>query len=136
MPASRARLCFPYLAARMLSGGAMTLDDFTEHALSDGAVMRIAGRVSVEDQGGAPYDFAPQTLTATLHDGSTLFETIDALPGSPGAPLTRDQEDEKAARCLAFGAPGAKAEALRAAVFALPDSLDAGTVARFAVRTS
>ena len=135
-PASQARLCFAYLAARMLTNGRVGLDDFTDAALSDEAVLHLAARVRVEDRGGAANAFAPQTLTATLRDGRTLSETIDALPGSPDAPLTRQQQDEKAARCLAYGAPGADAAALRAAVFALPEARDAGAVAPYAVRTS
>ena len=135
MAASEARLCFPYLAARMLTGGAVGLGDFTDARLGEADVMRLAARVSVEDAGGAANAFAPQTLTATLTDAGVLSETIPVLPGSPDAPLTRAQQDEKAARCLAFGAPGASAEALREAVWALPDSQDAGAVAAYAVRT-
>ena len=132
MSANQARLCFPYLAARMLRHG-IGLDAFTDHALGDDRTMMLAANIAVTRADGAANAFTPQTLTAALTGGETMRQRVDALPGSPGLPLTRQQQDDKAAACLAFGAPGAEAGALREAVWALPESRDAGAIALQAV---
>jgi 2-methylcitrate dehydratase PrpD len=134
MTPNYARLCFAYVGARALASGGVGLQDFTPQALQDEAVGALARRIFVEDDGGDdPAAFTPQTAEAVLHDGRVIAVRIDALPGSPDAPLSRAAHLAKFADALAYGRgvrEEARAEALIAQVDRLEDASDAGVLAR------
>ena len=103
MTPAHARLCLPYLAAVTLTRGTVGLDDFTPASLADPALLALAARVQVVDNGNPdPAAFVPATATAKLSDGREAQVTIDAQLGSPARPLTREQHLEKARACLAY----------------------------------
>ena len=135
MTPAYARLCFPYLAARTLIGGPVSLCDFTEEKLGEPDVLALAALITVTDTDGAPSDFTPQTLTAELTDGSRLTQRVDALPGSPALPLTEAQQDAKVRACLAFSGADADADTLTTYCRSLEDQDDAGRLARLTVGT-
>ncbi len=123
-----ARLCFPYVGALALTTGTVGLRDFAPERLSDAAILELARRIRVVADGSAdPAAFAPQIAEARLKDGRVLTARIDALPGSPAAPLTREAHLAKFRACWALGlGPRAQpaAEALIARVEALEDVAD------------
>ncbi len=104
LPANYARLCFAYLGAVALTTGDVQLSDFTPERLNDPALHALGARITVHDDGSTdPAAFAPQTARATLRDGRVLEARIDAVYGSPAAPMTPDEARAKAMACFAFG---------------------------------
>jgi 2-methylcitrate dehydratase PrpD len=114
MGVAYARLCFAYSGAIALQRGTVALDDFGDAALRDPATLALAARIRVESDGGSdPAAFAPQIAVARLKDGAERRVHIDALPGSPANPLTRDEHLAKFRACCAFaGLDATKAETL------------------------
>jgi 2-methylcitrate dehydratase PrpD len=137
MQINYARLCFPYIGAVALSRGTVGLSDFTEDALEDLDILRLADGISVEidEDISDPARFTPQSLTATLTSGKTVTARIDALYGSPADPMTPGDVAAKRAECLAFGFGEARPDldsALSRAVWLAPSLEDAGVIARLA----
>ncbi|XBQ16656.1 MAG: MmgE/PrpD family protein [Oceanicaulis sp.] len=136
MQINYARLCFPYCGAVALSRGTVRLSDFTAEALEDSEMLRLAERITVEDDGGnEPAAFTPQRAVAWLTTGKTLTAEIDALYGSPRDPMRPEDVSAKRAECVAFGFGQAREDvdkALCKAVWTLPDAQDAGIVSRVA----
>ncbi|MEQ8433520.1 MAG: MmgE/PrpD family protein [Oceanicaulis sp.] len=137
MQINYARLCFAYSGAVALSRGAVGLSDFTEEALEDPDILRLAESISVEidEDVSDPARFGPQTLRAELKSGKSVTARIDALYGSPADPMTPEDVAAKRAECLAFGFGGARPDldrALSRAVWLAPSLEDAGVIARLA----
>jgi 2-methylcitrate dehydratase PrpD len=137
MQINYARLCFPYIGAAALLRGAVGLADFTEDALADRAVLRLAETITVEIDPDIsdPAKFTPQTARARLASGKTVTATIDALYGSPADPMTPQDVAAKRAECLAFGFGEPRADLDRAlckAVWTAASLDDAGALARLA----
>ena len=128
-----ARLCLPYLAAVTLARGTVSLADFGEESLRDPALLAIAAKVSVVvDSNPDQAAFVPAVATARLTDGTVLTEHVIAMPGSPQQPLTRAQQEAKAAACLEFAGMDGALEALLGTV----DAIDAAPDALAALRAS
>lgn len=107
MSVSYARLCFQYSGAVALRHGTVTLEDFSQEALSDPVTAALGPRIHVEDDGTPdPAAFVPQIATARLKDGSTVTATIDAIYGAPADPMTHEDHLAKFHTCLAFGFGG------------------------------
>lgn len=137
MQVNYARLCFAYIGAVALSRGAVGLSDFTEEALEDRAVLRLAEAIQVEvdEDISDPARFAPQSAVATLSNGKKVRVDIDALYGSPADPMTPRDVAAKRAECLEFGFGEPRPDldrALARAVWRLPSLEDAGAVSRLA----
>jgi 2-methylcitrate dehydratase PrpD len=125
MTPAYARLCLPWLAAVVLTKGSVGLDDFTEAAFADPALLALAARVSVEDDGTPdPAAFVPAVTTARCQDGRILRQTVAAQFGSPAWPLSRTQHLDKAERCLRFGGMAALHQPLADAVLGFADLKD------------
>lgn len=121
-----ARLCLPYLAAVTLMRGTASLADFGADSLRDPAILALAAKVTVESDGNADLAaFVPAVARAYLADGSELVEAVPALLGSPGRPLTRAEQEAKAAACLDFAGLGHCLPALLGATDALAETRDA-----------
>lgn len=104
MGPAHARLCLPWLAAVVLTKGAVGLEDFSPSSLSDERLHALAARVFVENNGDPdPAAFTPALAEARLSDGRTLSVAVTRQLGSPDWPLSRDQQLAKARACLAFG---------------------------------
>jgi 2-methylcitrate dehydratase PrpD len=99
-----ARLCLPWLGAVALIHGEVGLGDFTPERLADPDILALAQRISVIDDGSRnPAAFTPLRAVAKLATGATVEVRIDAMLGAPAHPLSPEQHDAKARRCLAFG---------------------------------
>jgi 2-methylcitrate dehydratase PrpD len=126
MTPAYARLCFPWLAAVVLRGGTVTLDDFTDARRRDPKLLELARRVRLETDGNLdPAAFTPAVATAFLHDGSRWDTPITAQFGSPARPLDRSQHLAKARACLAFAGLEMLHDPIVAAMAALPGQEDA-----------
>jgi 2-methylcitrate dehydratase PrpD len=136
MPVSYARLCFPYCGALALLYGTVGLDDFSEARRSDEKIAELARRMAVEEDGSEnPAAFIPQRAIAELADGRKVTVETDRLPGSPAAPLSREDQLAKLNACLGYGlgaGRGAVAELLRMRIAGLETDDDAAGLARLA----
>ena len=118
-----ARLCLPWLAAVTLLRGTVTLDDFQPEAISDPALLSLAARVTVIDNGNKdPAVFVPAIAIAFLKDSRKATVGVSAQLGSPELPLSMEQHLAKALSCLTFAGLGASHEPLWNAINALDQS--------------
>lgn len=104
MTPAYARLCLPLLAALMLRDGRVDPRAFTPTGFADPALLDLAGRVIVNEDGNAdPNALSPQRAVISRADGSISEHHIPATLGSPDAPLTDAQAAAKRdlARALA-----------------------------------
>ncbi len=116
-----ARLCLPWLGAVALTYGEVGLGDFTPERLADPTLLALARKIIVVDDGDRnPAAFTPLRAVAQTAFGQTVEVRIDAMLGSPTFPLSADQHDAKARRCLAYG----KLEAVHAGLARAIASLD------------
>lgn len=102
MDATYARLCLPWCVACRLVRGSLDVADFHPGTLADPAVLGLAERVevAVDDRHG-PAAILPQTVEVTLTGGRRLETRLDALPGSPAAPLDHAARLDKVRRAAA-----------------------------------
>lgn len=105
------RLCYAYLASRMLLDGDVSLTSFSLEKLTDHRLKNLGERISVVDDGTKnPAAFEPQVLKVVLKDGHKINIQIDAMPASAKRPFTATQQFEKFEKCLNFGLPSVKIE--------------------------
>src|SRR5690606_6266499 len=91
-------------AVTLMRGRPGGLDDFSEDALADPAVLDLARRIEVVvNDNPDPAAFAPAEVVARFTDGREAYLLLQAQFGAPDWPLTRDQHMAKAAACLRFG---------------------------------
>lgn len=91
-----------YLLARALTDGEVTLDDFTDSAVRDQPILRLAEKVQMRldpaleqgDEGSRP-----ARVTVRLTDGRTFSREVRHAKGSPEAPMTPAELDAKFTRC-------------------------------------
>jgi 2-methylcitrate dehydratase PrpD len=120
-----ARLCLPWLGAVALTYGEVGLGDFTPERLADPAILALAQRIAVIDDGSSnPAAFTPLRAVARTASGETVEVQIDAMLGSPTHPLSAAQHDAKARRCLAFGGLDAVHTGLAQAISTLDQASD------------
>ena len=98
------RLCFPYLASRMLLDGEVGLDSFTSDKRSDQRLDALSKNISVLEDGTTdPANFSPQLLKAVLKNGETIEIHMAAMPASAERPLSSEEQYAKFEKCLSFG---------------------------------
>jgi 2-methylcitrate dehydratase PrpD len=132
MDVAYARLCLAYLASVALHRGEVGLADFSSERLNDPAILALAERISVLEDGSTdPAAFTPLVATARTTDGRTADVTIDAMLGSPQHPLTDAQHMEKARRCLAYAGLEAAHEGLAERIATLETAADVAQALRF-----
>jgi 2-methylcitrate dehydratase PrpD len=120
-----ARLCLPWLGAVALTYGEVGLGDFTPERLSDPTILALAQRIVVIDDGSPnPAAFTPLRAIARTAVGETVEVQIDAMLGAPNNPLSLEQHNAKARRCLAFGGLEAVHAGLIRAIAALEQATD------------
>jgi 2-methylcitrate dehydratase PrpD len=126
MDVAYARLCLPWLSAVWLMRGDVGLGDFTRERLDDPALLELAGRITVVEDGSTdPAAFTPLVAVAQSRDGRRAQVCIDAMLGSPAHPLTDEQHLEKASGCLRFaGYEADMHDALAGAIAALDRAPD------------
>ena len=96
------KFCMGYLLARALIDGNVSLDAFTDEAVRDSAVLRLAERVDMKldkslkksDAGGRPC-----RVTVRLKDGAVHARAAEHAKGGPENPMTADERRAKFTEC-------------------------------------
>jgi 2-methylcitrate dehydratase PrpD len=112
-----AKFSLPYLLASILVRGRAGLAEFTDDAVHDAAVLRVARLVTYELDPGIDYprQFIGD-VAVTLTDGRVVRERQDRPRGGPDAPLTRAEIDAKFRGNAALGLPAEQVERVIRAV--------------------
>lgn len=117
MTPAYARLCVRFLAALMLTDGRIDPRRCTPESFADGQLRALSDRVDVVVDGNSdPNALSPQQIIVELRDGRRLDWTVPATLGSPAAPMTAEEYDDKLAMCLELAntpLSAAQAERLR-----------------------
>lgn len=100
-----ARLCMPFVLAKVLQHGALDPMHFRGEALSDPDTYALSLKVRMEkDDNPNPNALVPQQITVVLKNGKTLQHSIDAMLASPTRPLNREAQLTKFMRCWSLSA--------------------------------
>jgi 2-methylcitrate dehydratase PrpD len=96
-----AKFSMPYLAAWTALHGPPLIHAFTEEAIHDAAVKALAAKVSVavDPEFGDIMIESPSRLTVTLAGGRTVEKVRYYASGTPQAPFTQEQVEEKFFSC-------------------------------------
>jgi 2-methylcitrate dehydratase PrpD len=96
-----AKFSLPYVAAYAALYGPPLLHAFTEEAIADAKLKALAGKVSVaiDPEFADVLDESPARVTVTLGDGRTIERTRYYASGTPQAPLSKEQIEEKFFSC-------------------------------------
>jgi 2-methylcitrate dehydratase PrpD len=115
-----AKFSLPYLLATILVRGRAGLAEFTDAAVRDPEVLRVAARVTYEIDPAIDYprQFVGD-VEVTLADGRTRRERQDRPRGGPDAPLTRAEIEAKFRGNAGLALPAARADAIIRAVAGL-----------------
>lgn len=106
-----AKFSLPYLVAVVLVKGRAGLAEFTDDAIRDKAVLRVAERVTyaLDPAIDYPRQFIGD-VEMTLADGRVLRERQDRPRGGPDAPLTRAEVEAKFRGNAGRALPGERVE--------------------------
>ena len=100
-----ARLCMPFVLAKVLQHGGLDPMHFRGNALTDPATYFLSLKVRMEkDDNPNPNALVPQQVTVRLKDGTVLQHAIDAMLASPKRPLSREAQLLKFYRCWTLSA--------------------------------
>jgi len=96
-----AKFSMPYVAAYTALYGAPMLKAFTEESIADERIKTLARKVSVaiDPEFADILDESPSRVTVTLADGHTVQRMRYYASGTPQAPLTKEQVEEKFFLC-------------------------------------
>ena len=101
--ASYARLCMPFIAAKVLLHGNIDLSHFRGAELTDAATHDLAQRIAVVPDGNPdPNALVPQEVVVRLKDATVLRWHCAVMLANPARPFTREQHLAKFRRCLEF----------------------------------
>jgi 2-methylcitrate dehydratase PrpD len=120
-----AKFSLPYLVAVMLVKGRAGLAEFSDAAVRDPEVLRVAERVGYEldETIDYPRQFVGD-VAITLAGGNIVRERQDRPRGGPDAPLTRGELEAKFRGNARLSLPDPRVEQLVEAVSRLPASPD------------
>ena len=105
-----------YSFARALTDARVDLRSYQKPAISDAAVVALAGKVTVIDDASIDATaIEPARIKVTRNDGRVIEVKNDVIPGSPQYPMTEDDFMEKFRGCLNFGLGASRADADRLA---------------------
>lgn len=96
------KFSMPYLLARAIIDGRLFLDAFTDSAVRDQNVLRLAERVQMRldpDLQPTALGSRPCKVTIRLRDGRSFCRQIDYAKGSREAPMTAEELKEKFVGC-------------------------------------
>jgi len=96
------KFCMPYLLSRAIIDGRVSLDHFTDTAVRDPNVLKLAERIQMNfdanlkasDAGGRPC-----RVTLRLKDGQTLTREVQHAKGGPEFPMTPGELKGKFIEC-------------------------------------
>jgi 2-methylcitrate dehydratase PrpD len=115
-----AKFSLPYLVATIFVRGRAGLAEFTDAAVRDAEILKLAARVTYEID--PTIDYPRQfvgDVEVTLADGRRLRERQDRPRGGPGAPLTRAEIEAKFRGNAGLALPAGRADAIVGAVAGL-----------------
>jgi 2-methylcitrate dehydratase PrpD len=133
--AYEAKFSGPYTVASALIGGGglgLGIEDFTDALVDEPRRRELMARVSVRADARCDAVFpdqAPAILSVLTTSGETLVESVMVNRGSAERPLSEAEVSAKFADNARRVLPAHAADALQAAVEALPAGGDAGAVA-------
>jgi 2-methylcitrate dehydratase PrpD len=107
------KFSLPYLLAAILVKGRATLAEFTDEAVRDEAVLRVAGKVRYELD--PTIDYPRQFIghvAIGFHDGRIVEERQDHPRGGPDFPMTREELETKFRGNAALAVSGERASRL------------------------
>ena len=121
-----ARLCMPFVLAKVLQHGALDAMHFRGDALTDAQTYALACKVTMQvDDNPNPNALGPQVVRVRLNDGRVLEHHIDAMLASPARPLSEQAYTTKFDRCWQLAAQPMRSSApLKEAVAALEKCTD------------
>jgi 2-methylcitrate dehydratase PrpD len=96
------KFSMPYLLARAIIDGKLFLDAFTDSAVKDKDVLRLAERVQMHldtDLKPTALGSRPCKVTIRLRDGRTFSRRIDYAKGSREAPMSAEELKQKFIGC-------------------------------------
>jgi 2-methylcitrate dehydratase PrpD len=100
-----ARLCMPFVVAKVLQHGVLDAMHFRGDALSDKQTYALACKVFMQvDDNPNPNALGPQVVRVRLTDGRVLEHRIDAMLASPSRPLSEQARATKFDRCWQLAA--------------------------------
>jgi 2-methylcitrate dehydratase PrpD len=110
------KFCMPYLVARAIIDGKVGIDAFSDSAVRDATVLKLAERVRMNldtnlkktDLGGRPC-----RVTIRLKDGQTYAREAQHAKGGPEYPMTEAELNEKFFECARHAIPSRSAEQAR-----------------------
>ena len=101
--ANYARLCMPFIGAKVLLHGKIDLAHYRGAELTDPATHEMAKRITMDsDNNPDPNALVPQEVVITLKDSTVLRWHCDIMLANPARRLTREQHLAKFRRCLDF----------------------------------
>jgi 2-methylcitrate dehydratase PrpD len=100
-----ARLCMPFVLAKVLQHGVLDAMHFRGEALTDAQTYTLACKVTMQvDDNPNPNALGPQLVRVRLTDGRVLEHHIDAMLASPARPLSAQACTTKFDRCWQLAA--------------------------------
>jgi aconitate decarboxylase len=100
-----ARLCMPYVLAKVLQHGEIDPTHYSARELADTATFALAQKVRmVSDDNPDPNTFVPQTVTVELTNGTRLVKRLEHVLASPDRRLDKQAQDKKFRRCWSLSA--------------------------------
>ena len=96
------KFCMPYLLARAIIDGRVFIDAFTESAVRDPNVLKLAERIQMRLDNNLPSSdlgSRPCRVTLRLKNGQTYSREVQNAKGSPEFPLTADELKAKFTDC-------------------------------------
>ena len=96
------KFCMPYLLARAIIDGRVFIDAFTESAVRDPNVLKLAERIQMRLDNNLPsreLGSRPCRVTLRLKNGQTYSREVQHSKGGPEAPLTADELKGKFTDC-------------------------------------
>lgn len=97
-----AKFSMPYLLARALVSGSVDLDAFTDEAIHERGVLRLAARVRMEGDPSLPnvgLGHQPCDVAIRLTDGRAIHKHVDHRPTGHGTSMTEEQLRQKFIGC-------------------------------------
>jgi 2-methylcitrate dehydratase PrpD len=96
------KFSMPYLLARAIIDGRLFLDAFTDSAVRDDNVLRLAEKIQMHldpDLQPTAQGSRPCKVTIRLRDGRSFSRQIDYAKGSREAPMTAEELKQKFVGC-------------------------------------
>jgi len=100
-----ARLCMPYVLAKVLQHGEIDPTHYSAQALMDPVTFALGQKVKmVSDENPNPNTFVPQTVTVMLNNGTELVKRLEQVLASPDRRLDTQAQNKKFRRCWSLSA--------------------------------